>query len=476
VVPARVNAALGGLRAYGVPVLVQVVAGVLVQHRFHAPRRITIVLAAAAAAFALAAVPAAAAAGAKISDPKVLSTLRGEVANGTLGGTHGTTSTCARFGCRSMLVTAQRGSGAPLTTAQPVGWGARQLERGLRLVNAPTGNRLVAIIGIGAYPNLESDLNIYRAEYGIAPCTTASECLTVANYRGGPALQPSDPVDEEDIAVETALDVQMVSAACPACRIAYLGVPVTFDNDGFIKGFGIATETAKRLGAAAVSISYGFDTNATIDHGPLSRIMIQPGMGLFSASGDFGYMNPRTFQTGIGGWPQNLRSVVSVGGTTMTADATAPTGFAQRAWLFAGSGCAPDLTAAYGQPNTVAAYCNGHRAVTDIAAVSDSVAVYDTYAPYSGQPYGWITVGGTSASSPFVAGISARAPRVNDTLGPNVIYRARPGAFTDITVGRNGPATACSDDGVDQRLCKAETGWDGATGRGVPRGLAPFTS
>jgi hypothetical protein len=447
-----------------------------VQRRFRGSRRITIVLATAAAVLGLAAIPAAATDGAKISDPKALSVLKGEVANGTLAATHGAVSTCARFGCRSTVVTARRGSATPLTTAQPVGWGARQLERALRLAHAPTGNRLVAIIGIGAYPNLESDLNIYRAQYDIAPCTTASKCLTVANYRGGPALQPSDPLDEEDIAVETALDVQMVSAACPACRIAYLGVPVSFDNDGFIKGFGIATETARHLGAAAVSISYGFDTNATIDHGPLSRIMIQPGMGLFSASGDFGYMNPRTFQSGIGGWPQNLRSVVSVGGTSMTADPNAPTGFSQRAWMDAGSGCAPDLTAAYGQPDSVAAYCKGHRAVTDIAAVSDSVAVYDTYAPYSGVPYGWITVGGTSASSPFVAGIAARASRVNDALGPNVIYRARAGAFVDITVGRNGPATACSDDGVDQRLCKAAAGWDGATGRGIPRGLAPFTS
>lgn len=447
------------------------------RQQFGALRRIAIMLTAAAAlTIATVAVPANATTTGKISDPHALSALQAEVANGTLASTHGATSTCAAFGCRSMVVTTRPGSATPLTTTQPVGWGARDLERAFRLVKAPTGNRLVAIIGIGAYPNLESDLNIYRAQYGIAPCTIASKCLTVRNYRGRPALQPSDPVDEEDIAVETALDVQMVSAACPGCRIAYLGVPVSFDNDRWIKGFGIATLTAKRMGAAAVSMSYGFDTNAAIDRGRLSRVMVQPGLGLFSASGDYGYMSPRVFQTGIGGWPQNLRSVVSVGGTTMTKDATVPTGYAQRAWNDAGSGCAPDLAAAYGQPASIAAYCNGHRAVTDIAAVSDNVAVYDTYAPYSGQPYGWITVGGTSASSPFVAGISGRAPTVSDALGPNVIYRAPAGAFVDISVGRNGPATACRHDGVDQRLCRSEAGWDGATGRGIPRGLAPFTS
>jgi hypothetical protein len=160
----------------------------------------------------------------------------------------------------------------------------------------------------------------------------------------------------------------------------------------------------------------------------------------------------------------------------MTSDSTVPTGFSQAVWAPAGSGCSPDLRAAYGQPKDVAAYCNGHRAVTDVAAVADNVAVYDTYAPASGHPFGWITVGGTSASSPFVAGISARAPAVSDALGPNVIYRAPASAFDDITTGRNGAAAECASDGVDLRLCKAAIGWDGATGRGIPRGLKPFTS
>ena len=446
----------------------------------HRSRRIPIVLVAAAAALAL--VGAHGTAGAapgpgKVSDPNALSALQAEVANGTLARTHGTMSTCARFGCRSIVVTTRQGSATPLTTTKPVGWGATQLERAFRLQNAPTGRRLVAIVGAGAYPNLESDLNIYRAQYHLPPCTSASGCLTIANYRGGPALQPSRPAAEEGLAYETSLDVQMVSASCPNCRIAYLGVPLTFTtNKDYIRAFATATQTAVDMGAASVSISYGFNTNKKIDSGPLADAMIQPGLGLFSASGDFGYMDPATFQTSTGGWPQNLRSVVSVGGTAMTADPDAPTGYSQRMWGGAGSGCSPDLPAAYGQPRYIAAYCNGHRAVTDISAVAINLATYDSYAPSSGQPAGWVTIGGTSASSPFVAGIAARAPVVNDALGPNVIYRAPAKAFVDVTAGRDGPATACSHDGVDQRLCRAEVGWDGGTGRGIPRGLAPFTS
>jgi hypothetical protein len=72
-----------------------------------------------------------------------------------------------------------------------------------------------------------------------------------------------------------------------------------------------------------------------------------------------------------------------------------------------------------------------------VADPSTGVAVYDTYTPYSGVPYNWILVGGTSASSPFVAGLYARGGHLSQVIGPNT--------------------------GKD---------WDGPTGVGVPNGLA----
>jgi hypothetical protein len=436
-----------------------------------------------AGALALTGLPGVASAGPNVSARKVtaakdIAALRAEVRNGTLGRSHGSVNGCRarHLGCRASVVTTSRTSATPLTTATPVGWGATELQKAFRLTHAANGTGMITIIGVGAYPNLESDLRIYRAQYGLAACTIRNDCLKIADYKGGPALEPSDPADEENIGVETALDVQMASAACPTCKITYLGVPITFDNNGFIRGFATAVKTAVRMHTASVSISYGFDTTKAIDTGPSSQALLQPGTALFSAAGDFGYMDPATFQTGIGGWPQNLRSVVSTGGTTMTASSTSATGFSQTAWDGAGSGCAPDLAAAYGQPASVAKDCKGHRAVSDVAAVADNVAVYDSYAPSSGEPFGWISVGGTSASSPFLAGMAARAPRVSDAIGPNVIYRAPAGAFTDITTGTNGLPAQCTKDGVSPVLCKAAPGWDGATGRGIPNGLAPFTS
>lgn len=446
-------------------------------------RRALLVIGACVASFVLTSVPTVAGAAASSHSPKItdagkIAALRADVRNGTLHETHATISPCHALNlhCRYSLVTTSRSSTTALSTAKPTGWGAHDLQRALRLTSAPRGKGMVTIIGIGAYPNLESDLNIYRSHYSIRPCTIRNKCLKIANYKGGPALQPSDPRDEEYLAVESALDVQMVSAACATCKITYLGVPVTLHSLGFLRGFARATETAVRGHTSSVSISYGFDTNARIDRWRVSEQMRQPGTALFSAAGDYGYMDPRTFQSATGGWPQNLRSVVSVGGTSMRAVRGVPTGYRQRMWDGAGSGCSPDLAPAYGQPAWIARACKGRRAVTDVAAVADNLAVYDSYAPYSGTPHGWLTVGGTSASSPFLAGMAARAPRVNDALGPNVIYRAPASAFADVTTGSNGAPSDCARDHVWRRLCRSVPGWDGGTGRGIPRGLAPFTS
>lgn len=412
-----------------------------------------------------------------VDNAKVLGTLRAQVRRGTLHTGHGTIDRCAAlgFGCKYHLRTTAPRSSTPLVTKAPVGWGATDLQRAYSLTKAPAGTGSVTVIGIGAYPTMEKDLGAYRKQYGLPACTVAGKCLTIKSYTGGPALVPSDPVSEESIAVETALDVQMVSAACPACKITYLGVPVASTNRQFVTRFAQATRTAVAMKTSSVTISYGFDADHYSDFLSPARSMIEPGTAIFSAAGDYGYMDPQTFQSGIGGWPQNLRSVVSTGGTTMVAASNGPNGYHQYAWYGAGSGCSPDLTAANGQPRAVSANCQGRRAVSDVAAVADDLAVYDTYAPSTHNPPGWFTVGGTSASSPFLAGLAARAPRVHDAVGPNVVYGAPASAFRDMTQGSNGDPADCRADGVGAALCTPGPGWDGATGRGAPIGLAPFT-
>jgi len=111
-----------------------------------------------------------------------------------------------------------------------------------------------------------------------------------------------------------------------------------------------------------------------------------------------------------------------------------------------------------------------HRGYPDIAAMGNNFAVYlNSYG-------GWTTVGGTSASSPTVAGVisflnAASKKNTGKPLGflNPLLYKMhaeQPAAFTDVTKGDN----KCTEDGCFS-TCKgyeAAKGWDPVTGLGTP--------
>lgn len=414
------------------------------------------------------------------ANPNALATVRAEVQAGTLLKTHGMMQACAtgqvKLACLAEVATTAPNSTKALTATTPIGYGATDLEKAYNLTGDQSGT--IAIIDAGAYPSLESDLATYRAQYGLPACTTASGCLTIEDMNGGPPLTPStdffDQYIEEEVAVETALDVDMASASCPACKIVELQLP---DEDALVEGsnadpettdFGTAVNTAAKLGANAVSMSYQYPSDAFEETGTPGLDLFHPGMAVLASSGDSGYEGNQH-----NGWPNNLPWVTSVGGTSLYQSADGKS-FSQVAWAQAGSGCETDLPPAIGQPASVSNYCGGHRAASDISAVADlntGVAVYDTYAPFSGEPYNWLIVGGTSVSSPFVAGIYARAGNLSQVIGPNTLYMDPASDFTDVTVGSNVAPNAGTG---PAQLYTSGKGWDGPTGLGTPKGLTGF--
>jgi hypothetical protein len=58
--------------------------------------------------------------------------------------------------------------------------------------------------------------------------------------------------------------------------------------------------------------------------------------------------------------------------------------------------------------------------------------------------------------------------------GPNLLYAQPASDFHDVVAGADAPRGVCSADGVSERICTADDGWDGPTGRGTPKGLATF--
>ena len=97
--------------------------------------------------------------------------------------------------------------------------------------------------------------------------------------------------------------------------------------------------------------------------------------------------------------PAACDSVVSVGGTDLTA-CNNKRGYCETPWADSGGGCA----GGGGKPkwqrhSKYAKDCDGRQA-NDVSAAAVNAAEYDSY-----TEGGWITVDGTSISSPFVAGI-----------------------------------------------------------------------
>jgi subtilase family serine protease len=324
----------------------------------------------------------------------------------------------------------------------PDGYGPADLTSAYHLPDTG-GTGTIAIVDAYGYPTAETDLAAYRTQYGLPACTVASGCLSILNQRGDTSPLPDgDP----GWGVESALDLDMASAACPGCKLMLVE-----GDDSSFDALAAAVDTAVRLGAVVVSNSYGADEfNGMDTYAPSYN---HPGVPILASSGDYGFQ--------AASFPAVEQSVIAVGGTSLTKN-TSARGWTETAWSGAGSGCSAwvDKPAWQTDPNCTM------RTTADISAVADpdtGLAVYDTYG--LGDQAGWLVVGGTSASSPFLAGVIALAGHPS-TVTPQKLY-AEPGAFYDVVGGSNG---YCGDD----YLCTGLPGYDAPTGLGTPNGVTPF--
>ncbi len=336
--------------------------------------------------------------------------------------------------------------------AVPLGYGPADLQAAYSLPSATSGRgATVAVVDAFDAPTAQNDLDAYRSQYRLPPCMAG--CFTKVNQSGGTIAPSADA----GWAQEISLDLDMVSAACPNCHILLVEANSTSVDD-----LGTAVNTAVRLGAVAVSNSYGGPEVA--GQGALdAEYYNHPGVAITASSGDFGF--------GVE-YPAASQFVTAVGGTTLTRDGSTR-GWHETAWgsstlgsVGAGSGCSAHEPKPPWQHDTG---CAGTRTVADVAAVADpntGVAVYDS-TPSDGLS-GWLVFGGTSAGSPLIAATYALAgPPEPQTYPAAQPYLAGQAAFNDVTTGSNG---SCSP----AYLCTAGPGYDGPTGMGTPRGVAGF--
>ncbi len=330
--------------------------------------------------------------------------------------------------------------------ATPGGYGPADLQSAYKLGSAAASagaGQTVAIVDAYDDPKAESDLAIYRSQYGLAACTTANGCFRKVNQHGGTKY----PRANGGWAQEISLDLDMVSAACPNCHILL----VEADNTS-LTNLGAAVNEAAALGATVISNSYG-GSESTSDTTYDSAYFNHPGVAITVSSGDGGY--------GVQ-YPAASQYVTAVGGTTLALASNAR-GWNETVWSGAGSGCS-----AYDpKPSWQTDPGCTRRTVADVAAVADpntGVAVYDSYS-YQGSS-GWLVFGGTSVAAPIIAAVYALAGNSSGVTYGSFPY-SHPGALFDVTSGSNG---ACNG----SYLCTGATGYDGPTGLGTPNGTTAF--
>jgi subtilase family serine protease len=328
-----------------------------------------------------------------------------------------------------------------------------QLRAAYNLNGTSAGGRTVAIVDALGYPNLERDLAVYRKQFGLPPCTTASGCLRILDQNGGTKL----PAFDLGWAQEQALDVDAVSAACPDCRIVVLQASTTD-----LTSVGTAVQTAAKLpGVVAISNSYGGSDASDATYGKYYNV---PGIALTASAGDSGYQG--------GSYPATSSYVTAVGGTSLTPAPGTKRGWTESVWAGTGSGCS-----VYNDPLDAAQeYGTGcdNRAMNDVAAASDPAhGGLAVYYPTSGTGSTWGQFGGTSEAAPIIASVYALAghtgveARGGQATYANSIPYIHSEALFDVTTGSNGVCPIAL-------WCTAAEGWDGPTGLGTPNGVGGF--
>jgi len=354
--------------------------------------------------------------------------------------------------------------GGPLLegSGEKGGYDPQDLQSAYKIPTSGGSTQTIALIDAFGYGAAESDLAKYRSRYGLEPCTKADGCFGKVNESGEEANYPPEEV-ETGWQAETALDLDMASAACPHCHILLVEASTELAADT-----GASVNTAASLGATEISNSYGYPEEYEPWCGKTGCAQYSvdydhPGVVVTASAGDSGY-DDQYNHLASPNFPATSPYVVAVGGTSLQRAAN-PRGWSEEVWnepereIGTGSGCSKFESKPVWQTDPACAKRTDNDVSTD-AACNSAVSVYSTY--FSG----WENLCGTSASSPLVAGIAAHESEAERSLGADAFYQD-PSSLADVTVGSNG---TCTPPAEDAYFCQAAVGYDGPTGLGTPQG------
>jgi subtilase family serine protease len=354
----------------------------------------------------------------------------------------------------------------------PCGYTPPQLRQayGLSGVSATGAGVTVAVIDAYASPTIFQDVQQYFSNHDPAHPLTQSQFSQVA--APGTYRRPENPAqDPQGWYGEETLDVEAVHAMAPDARIVYVGAPNNYrDLDAALN------HVVDRRLADIVTNSYGYSTEF-LPSGyvkPVNDTLIQAaaeGISVLFSSGDNGdELGTNGYRTVD--WPASSPWVTAVGGTSLAAGTSAAnpgtylweTGWSTtrnrlnctgvygttNAWcptevyLYGAGGGASRLfpqpwwqagivPSSIAQPSGFTpAFTRPGRAVPDISAVGDpqtGMLIGQTQTFSTGVQYGEFRIGGTSLSSPLMAGMFAVAQQLRGSsigFANPLLYKGMP--------------------------------------------------
>lgn len=253
------------------------------------------------------------------------------------------------------------------------------------------GSKAIALVDAYDDPNAASDLAVFSTEFG----------LPTANFKviyaaPGSSTQTTTPPPQDSSGsweFEESVDIQMAHAMAPHAKI-YLVEANSNGSGDLLPAITLASNLVAAAGGGEVSMSWGFGDFA--GENGWDGYFTTTGVVYFSSSGD---------SAGIS-YPCTSPSVVCVGGTTISRNATTGNFESESAWPDTGGGPSPNEPIPSYQSG-IASIVGTQRGTPDLAFVGDGrtpVWVYDTF-PMGGSPGTWWLASGTSVSAPGMAGI-----------------------------------------------------------------------
>lgn len=344
--------------------------------------------------------------------------------------------TPASLACVYQLVTPASGCNTDLVTAV-----------------STRGVKAIAIVDAYHYADALTDANFYSDWFGLPALTNLNFTQTFVG-----ATQPIS-ASGTGWDIEGAVDIAMAHAMAPNAKIFYVEAQSSAMND-MMAAVDLASSLVAGAGGGQVTMSWGASesTSQTVYESHFTPGVANANVTYFASTGDAGDQGP-LLGTSSANYPATSPQVVAVGGTSLAYDANGSFS-AEKAWSGGGAGLSEVFSRPSFQAN-VASVVGAARGVPDISAVANpntGVWVYNF-----GGLGGWNVIGGTSVSSPLVAGIvnaiDGSRPSTANFLTILYSLNGNTNYLRDVTIG------ACGS----YEFLNAGTGYDLCTGLGAPK-------